>query len=284
MKQETLNKQVLTSFASTSKDYQGGRTHPSFNRKRCLTFSDKFSYLFLLRNDLQLKMALNKKEIDMFAYPELFREVKRQTMRQLALGDETSLILCSELCRALSCKASHPDPMSLSLPPLLDHAWHVPILNTKEYARFCQENFGQFLDHTTVTDEDSGEEKQERIDALRKLYQTTYGREPNPSLWQFHREDDNVANPDPRGISQRIELTGLVTLYVKTILGQSLVLHVPHNATVLELNRRIEMLDGPRSDQQRIIFNGKQLEEGGTIDAYAICHESTIYVGEDVDI
>ena len=133
----------------------------------------------------------NREEIDVFAYPELFKEVRRQAVNKLGLSSDKALMACSELCRALTCKGEHEDPMSLSLPPLLDQLWHVALLNTEEYACFCDESFGHFIHHTTMTDADLVRDKNARVDSTVKMYRSLFETEPIAEFWEREREPEN---------------------------------------------------------------------------------------------
>jgi ubiquitin-large subunit ribosomal protein L40e len=48
-------------------------------------------------------------------------------------------------------------------------------------------------------------------------------------------------------------------------------------ATVLDLKHAIEEADGVPVDQQRLIYAGKQLEDGRPLSAYGIEHEATVH-------
>ena len=42
--------------------------------------------------------------------------------------------------------------LRLAHSPLVDEAWHAHILCTKDYRKFCDDVFGEFLDHTPGTE------------------------------------------------------------------------------------------------------------------------------------
>ena len=71
-----------------------------------------------------------------------------------------------------------------------------------------------------------------------------------------------------------------VMIYLKTLTGKSLTIHINDmsNVTVDELKLFVQDSEGPLPDQQRFIFNGRQLEDGNTLESYGLKLESVIHL------
>lgn len=67
-------------------------------------------------------------------------------------------------------------------------------------------------------------------------------------------------------------------IFVKTLTGKTCSVKVENNSNIENINSEIETLMGVPSIEQKLVFNGKRLEAGKSLNDYEISENSNIYL------
>jgi ubiquitin len=84
--------------------------------------------------------------------------------------------------------------------------------------------------------------------------------------------------PQPSGFSKMMEIRGGMQVFVKTLTGKTISVDVEPDESVESLKSKIQQKEGVPIDQQRLIFDGKQLDALKSLSDYDIDDDSTLHL------
>jgi len=150
-------------------------------------------------------------------------------------------------------------PTDLSPSPLIDQVWHAHLLESKQYLAACKSLGIDYIHHSARSANDPDTVTNGRLKVSKYLYKVILKVAPPDNFW-----------------GETIKTN--ISIFVKTLTGKSLTIVCPPDSSTEALKTIIQEREGCLLEHIRLIFAGKQLEDGMTLLDYNIRNESTLHL------
>ena len=67
-------------------------------------------------------------------------------------------------------------------------------------------------------------------------------------------------------------------IFIRTVDNRTITVEVSDDETVTSLKQKLQDKEGIPANQQRLVFGGKQMQDGRSLSDYAVTKEATIYL------
>ena len=98
------------------------------------------------------------------------------------------------------------------------------------------------------------------------------------TLYNSMAHFDIISMIDSSSIFNKDTLICEFPIQIRSLTGKQTEIKVHHKMTIAELKDTIEHVDQTPFDQQRIVYNGKQLEDERTLDYYNIKQDAIVHI------
>ena len=250
-------------------------------------------------------------EISRFDFTKLEQYLARKNV-----GDANDRI--KEFKRFMTLKALYRDVTASILSPSyeVDQVWHGLLQFPLDYIAFCDailplDSASRIIDHDPFGGDDV-ESQSKRYQKTLEVYKLFFRQDPPSAFWEAPEPLPNTVacvvaprvEPEPNPVAQVATLRSgskrktvdpiaksvdsqkvkvprrklKLTLFVKTLTDKTLTVQAMANDSIQVLNLKIqEQLQIP-AEQQRLIFAGRQLEDGPTLESFNLKDGSTIHL------